>query len=194
MNFRRPILAMLLLASSLFIMGCADNFLSKYEGEKIGIEVNVLDETSIVSGSDSYINDHLVKYIMKNKKMDVMAIHPEIIEKYGPSAKQENRWRLMQELGLDYLLVIDLDDIQFDFGSKIVEKGAFSFDIELIEEFHVSLICYLYDNKTSGPVFTGSSKGFHSCSIDSGRDLGYRYMLAVVNALKKTGINKRPHV
>ncbi len=185
-------MAILLLASSLFIMGCADNFLSKYAGEKIGIEVNVLDETSMVSGS--YINDHLVKYIMKNKKMDVTAIHPEIIEKYGPSTKQENRWRLMQELGLDYLLVIDLDDIQLDFGSRTVKKGVFSFDIELIEEFHVSLTCYLYDNKTSGPVFTGSSKGFHSCSFGSVGDLGYRYMLAVVNALKKTGINKRSHI
>lgn len=191
MNSKRILSLILLLTVILLFTGCSSNLLKKFAGKKIGVCLQIVDDSKYLSIEDQ-IGTKLIKEISKNKDLDVVRISPRTIK---PDSTVDERMEVIEAFNLDYLLVLSLENLNYDidFGSK--KTGDLSFEFILIDKYKLNLTYYLYDHKNDDPVCTGESDGYFSKSRKTNApvpasDLSYEFCMAVVNALKKTELSK----
>ena len=191
MNSKRVLSFIVLLTVILLITGCDSNLLKKLSGKRIGVYLQIVDDSKYLSIEDE-ITNKLIGQISKNKDINVVKISPGTVTQ---SSTDGERMDIIEALNLDYLLVLYLDNLQYDIDFKLKKTGDFSFEEVLIDKYNLRLTYSLYDNKNFAPVYTEENNGYFSRSRKANApvvtsDLSFEFSMAVVNALKKTELSK----
>lgn len=151
-------LSLFILAIILFCSGCEDEegILDQFAGEQIALVLNVAEHSDAFYYQPQ-LETALINYIERH--YDLQVVNPRLFLKRRPQWEGQLLEFCRDELGLDYLLTIDVESAVINEPNPRMNLRVESFNFKVITTCSLSLAYTLENLNTGGILYFGQSNG-----------------------------------
>jgi hypothetical protein len=141
-----------------FGAGCdeEEGILAQFAGERIGLVIET-DEYSEASYYQSQLETALINYI--DRRYDLQVINPRLLLKRAPEWEGRLEDFCRKELGLNYLLIIDLLNVVVNEPKPSMDMWSKTFRFKVTTTCSLTLAYTFQNLNTDGIMYFGQSNG-----------------------------------